>query len=478
MHSPSATSTHIAFRMPRRDLLRVGSLGLLGLSLPELLSAAQSQGLRRGSAKSCLLFFLEGGPAQQDMWDMKPTAPVEFRGPFQPIDTSAKGVQVCEYLPMLARQMQHLALVRSVHHEVVDHNASSYYMLTGRSPVVGNRLIIRDEPENFPPFGAVLAKLRPSPDLPEFVHIPEIMSNLNYDIPGERAGFLGTAYDPLVSGDASVKGYRIPGLALPSHSPMPRLNRRRQLLEMLDRGAGFELKDDAVAGLGSHYEKAFGLLATQKTRDAFDLEREPQKIRERYGLPDREDRSVEARKFGGLPHLGQCMLLARRLIEAGVRLVTVVTGRKIDQTWDGHREHFSLLKKSILPYFDRAFSALLEDMSQRGLLDETLVVAMGEFGRTPKIGQITSGAGATAEGRDHWPHCYTILLGGAGIRGGLVYGASDKEAAYPANNPVTPEDVAATIYHALGLDPHSVIYDQAGKPNPLALGEPILPLFG
>ncbi|MBI1902466.1 MAG: DUF1501 domain-containing protein [Planctomycetia bacterium] len=462
----------------RRELLRVGSLGLVGLSLPQLLAAAETDGLlRRGAAKSCILFFLEGGPAQQDMWDMKPKAPAEVRGPFRPIDTSVSGVQVCEYLPMLSQQMHQLAQVRSVHHDVVDHNASTYYMLTGRSPVVGNRLIVRDEPENFPPFGAVLAKLRPLRDLPEFVHLPEIMSNNGDEIPGERAGFLGAAFDPLVGGDPSERNYRIPGLSLPAHSPLSRLHRRRQLLEMLDKSPHVEPADAAVAGLSSHYQKAFSLLGTQKTRDAFDLAREKPSLRERYGLPDREDRSVEARKFGGLPHLGQCLLLARRLIEAGVRLVTVCTGRRIDQTWDGHRQHFSLLRKSILPYFDRAFSALLEDMSDRGLLEETLVVAMGEFGRTPKIGQITSGAGATAEGRDHWPHCYTILLAGAGIRGGYVYGSSDKEAAYPATDPVTPGDVAATIYHALGLDPHALIHDPAGRPHVLALGDPILPLF-
>jgi hypothetical protein len=196
-------------------------------------------------------------------------------------------------------------------------------------------------------------------------------------------------------------------------------------------------------------------MESSRTKAAFDITAEPLALRERYGLPDRVDRSVEARKFGGLPHLGQSLLLARRLIEAGVRLVTCCTGRRIDQTWDGHRQHFDLLRKSILPYFDRAFSALLADMADRGLLDETLIVAMGEFGRTPKIGQVTSSAGATAEGRDHWPHCYTILLAGAGIRGGVVHGSSDAEAAYPTSQPVTPED----------------------RPHTLALGQPILNLF-
>jgi hypothetical protein len=465
-------------RISRRDLLRVGSLGVAGLALPDLLTAAGNQGLRAGAAKACILFFLEGGPAQQDMWDMKPDAPANVRGPFQPIASTVPGVDVCEHLPLLAQQMHHLALVRSVHHTIVDHNAGAYYMLTGRSPVSGGNLIVRDLPENFPPYGSVLAKLRPHRDLPEFVHMPEIMFNNGDEIPGERAGFLGTGYDPLVAGDPSVDDYRIPGLGFGRERTPARLDRRRELLTLIDRSAGSDLDERLISGMDSHYQKAFSLLSSPRTKQAFDISREPEKLRERYGLPDRKDRSVEARKFGGLPHLGQCLLLARRLIESGVRLVTVCTGRRIDQTWDGHRQHFALLRKSILPYFDRAFSALLADMSDRGLLDETLVVAMGEFGRTPKIGQVTSSAGATAEGRDHWPHCYTVLMAGAGIRGGHVHGASDAEAAYPVRDPATPEDIAATIYYALGVDPHSQILDPLNRPHALALGEPILPLFG
>lgn len=462
---------------PRRELLQVGSLGVTGLALPDLLTRAAADGLRPGAAKSCLVFFLEGGPAQQDLWDLKPDAPAEVRGPFRPIATTVPGVDVCEHLPLLAQQMHHLALVRSVHHTVVDHNAGTYYMLTGRSPVQGSKLIVRDESENFPPFGSVLAKLRPHRELPEYVLLPELMFNNGADLPGERAGFLGAAYDPLVAGDPSAKNYRLPGLALGRDKTLARVHRRRELLETLDLAAGGALDLSRVAGLNDHYQKAFSLMESPRTKAAFDISAEPAALRERYGLPDREDRSVEARKFGGLPHLGQSLLLARRLIEAGVRLVTCCTGRRIDQTWDGHREHFALLQKSILPYFDRAFSALLADMAERGLLEETLVVAMGEFGRTPKIGQITSGAGATAEGRDHWPHCYTILLVGAGIRGGMVHGSSDAEAAYPASQPITPEDVAATIYYALGIDPETLLHDPQDRPHALALGKPILELF-
>jgi hypothetical protein len=303
------------------------------------------------------------------------------------------------------------------------------------------------------------------------------MSNNGSDLPGQRAGFLGAAFDPFVAGDPSAPGYQVPGLALPAEIPVERFEARQQLLARLDRSLAAASDRPEFQRLDAHYRQAFELLAASKARRAFDLGQEPDSVRRRYGLPDRTDRSVEARKFGGLPHLGQCMLLARRLIEAGVRLVTVGTGRRFDQSWDTHRDHFPLLKRSLLPYADRAFSALLEDLAASGLLDETLVVAMGEFGRTPRLGQITSGAGADAGGRDHWPHCYTVLLAGGGIAGGAVWGQSDKHAAYPSRDPVGPEDIAATIYHALGIDPDTRIIDRLGRPQSIALGTPIFDLF-
>lgn len=457
----------------RRQILRWGSLGWAGLQLADLLRGDATAAEKRRPAKACILFFLEGGPAHQDLWDLKPEAPVEFRGEFQPIDSSAPGIQVCEHLPLLSRQMHHVALVRSVHHAVVDHNAGSYYALTGREPIKGGQLIIREDADNFPPFGAVLSRLRPiERRLPAFVHVPEILSNNGYDLPGQRAGFLGAAYDPFVTGDVSAPGYQAPGLGLPVEVPIERLDRRHELLRLLDdrlAGLGASPLDD----LDTHYRQAFQLLTSTAARRAFDLAAEPDAVRRRYGLPDRTDRSREARQFGGLPHLGQCLLLSRRLIEAGVRLVTVGTGRRLDQSWDTHRQHFPLLKQSLLPYFDRAFSALLEDLHARGLLEETLVVAMGEFGRTPKLGQITSGAGADAAGRDHWPHCYTVLFAGGGVRGGTAYGQSDRWAAYPARDPVTPEDIAATIYRLMGIDPATRIVDPLGRPQSIALGRPL-----
>jgi hypothetical protein len=464
----------------RAWLLRVGALCGAGLSLPELLRAQAAVKPKPARARSCIVFFLEGGPAHQDLWDMKPLAPLEVRGEFRPISTTVPGLQICEHLPMFARQMHHVAVVRSVHHQIVDHNAGAYYALTGRVPLAGSRLIVHDEPDNFPPFGSVLASLS-SRDraLPPFVHLPDIMSNLGYDLPGQRAGFLGAGFDPLVAGDPSVEHYSVPGLALPRDVTLARLFERRTLLAKLNGGAGSLAvePEPAFDGMAAHYARAFDLLSAEATRRAFDLSHEPARVRERYGLADRRDRSVEARKFGGLPHLGQCTLLARRLIEAGVRLVTIASGRRYDQAWDTHRQHFPLLKKSLLPYADRAMSALVEDLADRGMLDETLVVFMGEFGRTPRLGQTTTGAGADSAGRDHWPHCYSVLFAGGGTRGGAIYGTSDRFAAYPRSDPVTPEDVAATIYNALGVPLTTQIRDPLGRPHVVATGKPI-PVIG
>lgn len=455
----------------RRDVLRVGAAGLIGLGLPDLLRAATA----KARAKSLILFFLEGGPSGQDLWDMKPDAPEGVRGEFRPIATTVPGLVFCEHLPMLARQAHRLTFVRSVHHAINDHNAGAYFMLTGRDPSAGGGLITAPRPDNFPPIGSVLARLRPSGrPLPDFVQTPDWMSNNGSFLPGQSSGFLGGPYEPFITGDPSRGDYQVPGLTLPRGISLDRVGGRRTLLDAVDHA----LDDPVVDRLDAHYRKAFSLIASPEARRAFDLNREPMAVRERYGLDPDNPRNKEARQFGGLPHLGQCLLLARRLVEAGVRVVTVCTGARYDQTWDTHRQHFPLLKRSILPMFDRAFSALLEDLHQRGLLDSTLVVAMGEFGRTPKVGQVTSSAGADRGGRDHWPYCYTILFAGGGMPAGASYGASDAHAAYPARDPVTPQDVAATIYKAMGLDPDAPIRDPLDRPHAISLGTPIEALLG
>lgn len=466
----------------RREVLRLGALLPVGLTLPSMLSqraiAAETKGFAP-RAKSCLIVFMEGGPSHIDLWDMKPDAPSQVRGEFKPIATKAPGVMVCEHMPMLSKHWHQLAQVRSVTHGIVDHNAGAYYALTGRYPVDQGKLIISESPGNFPPFGSVMSKLRPSSNnLPSFVHVGEIMSNNNFDIPGELAGFLGGAHDPFVTGDPSLPGYRTPGLTPQPALSLNRLHRRDDLLNQLDRTLGRLGDDAASARMDQFQRKAVSMITSPKVREAFDLSREPQAVRERYGLDKGSNRAVEARKFGGLPHLGQSMLLARRLIEAGVPLITLVTGRRIDQAWDTHRDHFPLLKQSLLPPFDRAFSALLEDLTQRGLLDETLLVVMGEFGRTPKLGYVTSNAGAAANGRDHWPSCYSVQFAGAGISPGLIVGSSDKEAAYPSRDAVSPEDIAATIYSLLGVPLDAELHDNLNRPHRIVLGKPIESLVG
>jgi len=465
----------------RREFLRVGGLSACGLSLPHLLAnGREPAGHRNARAKSCLLIFMDGGPSHLEMWDLKPEAPAEVRGEFKPIRSSVPGITVGELLPRTSHHMHQFAQVRSVRHSVNDHNAGSYYMLSGRSPVDGSKLIQADTASTFPPIGPVVARERPvGKPIPPYVLLPEFQWNNGVDIGGQKAGFLGAKYDPFVGGDPSLPGYAVPGLDLLPEVPLDRLATRDDLRQALDGAVG-RLGDSEAAGrMGVFHRKALEIIASPETRRAFDLASEPERVRERYGTDPGSDRGLEARKFGGLPHLGQTFLLARRLIEAGVRLVTVMTGRRIDQAWDTHRDHFGLMRKSLCPPFDRALAALIADMDTRGLLKETLVVVMGEFGRTPKIGQITSGAGAAqGNGRDHWPYCYTVLFAGAGVPGGAVYGSSDRTAAYPSENPVGPEDIAATIYAALGIPLDLELRDGQDKPYTLCTGKPIVALVG
>jgi hypothetical protein len=374
--------------------------------------------------------------------------------------------------------MHRLTLIRSVTHRINDHNAGAYYALTGRSPVEGGRLIVADGPGNFPNFSAVVAKLRPSASaLPAFVQLPDTMSNNNVNIAGQSAGFLGGRYDPFVAGDPSLPDFQVPGMAPRAEVPVGRVQQRVALLETVDRRFAELRERRNTERMDGFYRRAVELVTSPQSRNAFDLSQEPLALRERYGVDSGSDRSLEARQFGGLPHFGQCMLLARRLIEAGVRLVTVTTGRRYCQAWDTHRQHFDLLERSICPQFDMGFSALLEDLAERGMLEDTLVVAMGEFGRTPRLGYVTSGAGATANGRDHWPFCYSMLMSGAGLRGGAVFGASDREGGYPSRDPVTPEDVIATIYQLLGIPQGTEVHDAQDRPYPLMLGQPIRALL-
>lgn len=458
----------------RREALTVGALAAFGMSLPSLLKADDGQRTlgrksKSAPAKSCILFFMEGGASHIDLWDLKPDAPSQIRGPYQPIATSVPGFQVSEKLPMWGPIARHLTVVRSVTHSIVDHNASSYYGLTGHYPMRGSTLIRAPSREDAPPIGSVLAKLRPTGQaLPDFIHIPKRMINCGSFIPAQLSGFLGESFDPLITGDPSERDFRIAGLTPQADLSRNRLQKRMELLEdlRLTDPVGSHIKSGQ---LHEHYERAFSLVTSEKARRAFEISSEPDRVRRRYGAD--ED---TVGKGGRLSHLGSSLLLARRLVEAGVRLVTVWAG---SQAFDTHREHYATLNNSLCPALDRAFSALIEDLVERSMLDETLVVAVSEFGRTPRLGEVTSSAGATPDGRDHWPQCYSAILAGGGIRAGYIHGASDRYAAMPIDQPVRPSDITATIYAAMGIDPSNRLRDHLNRPHSIADGAVVESLF-
>jgi hypothetical protein len=455
--------------MGRRELLRAGGLGLLGLGLPELLQARAVAPPRAGRARACILLFMWGGPAHQDTWDPKPGAPAEYRGEFRPIATTLPGVHVCEHLPRLARQTGRLALLRAMTHPDVDHTTATHFLLTGRG--VPRRGAPRAE--DWPGYGAALSWLgRGRGPLPPFVSLMPAVPNgaprFVEESHGQDAGWLGPPYHPLrIDADPSLPDYRVGEFSLRADVDAGRADDRRLLLRDLDRQRRDLERQAEVAALGAHYERAFALLASRGAAEAFDLTREPLAVRERYGL------NIH----------GQAVLQARRLVEAGVPLVTVFWQNdgltNVSVYWDTHNRNFVDLKERLCPVADRAFSALLDDLDERGLLDETLVVWTGEMGRTPRVGQgVVGGAGAGRDGRDHWPHVFTTVLAGGGVRGGVVHGASDRYAAYPAESPTPPEDLAATVYHCLGVDPRTQLRDRLDRPLTLCEGSPIQAILG
>lgn len=453
--------------MGRREFLRAGSLGLFGLGLPGMLQAQTARRVQK--AKACILLFMWGGPAHQDTWDLKPQAPAQYRGEFKPIATNVAGIQICEHLPRLAGLTDKLAIIRSMTHGDVDHTTATHPLLTGHN------LPRRGAPrsEDWPSFGAILAKLgHGSGLLPPFIsmmpRVPGGAPRFVESSHGQGAGWLGPLYEPMrIDADGSKPDYHVADFNLHADVPLGRTERRRLLLHDLETQQRRLDQQAEAAAVGAHYERAFSLLASRSALAAFDLEKEPQRIRERYGM------NIH----------GQSVLQARRLIEAGVPLVTVFWPNdgitNVSVYWDTHNRNFIDLKTRLCPVTDQAFSALIEDLEQRGMLDETLIVWTGEMGRTPRVGQsVPGGAGAGRDGRDHWPHVFTSVLAGGGIKGGIVHGSSDRFAAYPASNPTTPADLAATIYHCLGIDPHLLIQDKLGRPLTLCEGTPIGAIVG
>ncbi len=437
--------------------MRAGALSLLGLSLPEFLAAraaAAPQGADGfGRAKACILLFMWGGPAHQDTWDLKPDAPAEVRGEFRPIDTCLPGVHICEHFPQLARRLDKLCQVRSMTHNNADHTVSTHFLLTGMPPPPTNDLRMQ-----WPHVGSVLSRLgRGRGALPAFISMRPKLEN---DVPrfveqsqGQFAGWLGPVYDPMtIDADPSRPNYRVGDLVTRPDVPPERLESRRSLRDHLDRT--FVTRSEMVKAHDVNRQRAFDLLAgATADRQAFQLDDEPPAIRERYGLN---------------PH-GQSVLQARRLVERGVPLVTVFWPndgiKNVSVYWDTHSRNFIDLKERLMPVADQAFTALLDDLESRGLLDETLVLWTGEFGRTPRVGQRNSDAGAGRDGRDHWPGCFTSVLAGGGVRGGTIYGRSDRHAAFPAADPVAPVDLIATAYHLLGVPADQALPDTGGRPH-------------
>jgi hypothetical protein len=452
----------------RRDaLLR---LGLGGLALPTLLRAEQAGAASpsRRKAKSCIYLFLWGGPPQQDLWDMKPDAPQGIRSQFQPIRTNVPGISICDQMPLLARQMDKVAVLRSLSHASNNHEPSVYHMLTGRqnpSLAVPRNQRTRSD---FPSIASVAAYFTPPGNLPASATVPRPIGHDGVTYSGTHAGFLGPRYDPLelVAAPNAQEQNAFP-VALPGDVDATRLLARRGLLSLIEEKERAVQKSRATEGLTGFQEQALRMVSSPAAKKAFQIDREPPSVRDRYGRNE----------------YGESFLMARRLIEAGVRFVTVTwmyifPNGRVSNVWDNHagygihgaRTGYDLLRSPVcIPPLDRAYSALLEDLAQRGLLDETLVAAAGEFGRTPKINGDA--------GRDHWGACQSALLAGGGIRGGQVYGASDKQAAFPKDNPVSPADFLATIYHALGIDPEAEMRDRDGRPYRISEGKPVTALF-
>jgi hypothetical protein len=448
--------------MTRRTLLRIGGLGWLGLSLPDLLRAeAKAVGTPErphaaGSIRSCILIFYYGGPSHLDTWDMKPDAPREVRGEFQSIASNVPGIRVSEHLPRSARVVDRLAIVRSVHHPMTNHNAAAFATLTGRMPARGDLELLSDNANDPPCLGSTLSHRLPERrGVPTFVALPHVMYNV-VQLPGQDAGFLGSAHNPFqVTGDPNAANFRLGELELPGEISLDRLGHRASLLRVVDDSLRRRDSQAQLASRDVYLAKALEITRSSALRRAFHLDEEDPRLRDRYGRTKH----------------GQSVLLARRLIEGGVRFVTVYDHQRNGQlaNWDAHENVFPRHRDDLLPPADCALAALVDDLSQRGLLDSTLVVAMGEFGRTPKINKTA--------GRDHWPFCFSAVLAGGGTRGGLIHGASDRLGASPDRDGVTPADLAATLFWRFGIDLAAEIRDRTGRPYRLAEGQPVRALF-
>ncbi|MGB0581335.1 MAG: DUF1501 domain-containing protein [Limisphaerales bacterium] len=462
----------------RRSFLVASTAGVAGFRFGNTAGAANiPPSARSRPAKTTILFFLCGGASHIDTFDMKPDAPSEYRGPFAPIRTSAPDIQVCEHLPMTAKVAKHFSIVRSVsdHGRATgDHHAGYYYNLTGHAPDLtfrtqGNNR--RPYPDDWPFMGSVIASRRPAhPKLPPIMTLPHKPSRAPYTRPGQFAGKLGLAHDPfyLYGNDLKPMQFSAPSLSLEAGVDQKRLDTRQGLLAAVNEARREFDHEVEISNYTAQQGKAFDLLSSSVSASAFDLESEPEKVRERYG------KSLN----------GMSLLMARRLAEAGLPFITVFwkENTKLNKKcrsaggWDTHGNNFACLKENLLPEFDRAYSALIEDLAQRDMLNDTLVLVNSEMGRKPKIGDPRSG-GVTGAGRDHWTACQSILLAGGGIQGGRTFGTTDKFAEYPAENPLSPTDITSTVYHAMGVNDLTAT-DALGRPfNLIEDGRVLTELF-
>ena len=469
----------------RREFLRVGSVGLFGLGLPHFLAmekvqaaskadlAAKYRGVKGfGSAKHVILLFLQGGPSHLDIWDPKPEAPSNIKGEFKAINTKVPGIQLSETMPLLADQIDKCTLIRSMSYTpkgLFNHTAAIYQMLTGYPPdkVAPSGQLEPPSPADFPTAGSHIAKLLPleEPVLP-FVEMTRPLQESSIIGKGGSAGFLGKAYDPYRLYQDPNAAINLDDLSLRKEVSAKRLQDRFSLLKGINGSLPELEKAVGDYALGEHYEKAFDLVLSGKARDAFDLGKESDRMRDRYGRTT----------------FGQGALLSRRLVEAGTRFVqlnwpSVANGNPEIDAWDTHASNFKPLKNLHCPKLDKALSALLEDLNERGLLEETLVVAVGEFGRSPRLGISTSGNTNAPDGRDHWPYCYTAMIAGAGIPGGQLYGSSDETGSAPKDKPVHPNELLATVYFTLGINSEMEVLNHLGQPRELVKGHPVLDLW-
>lgn len=454
------SGTTLCDHLTRRDWLRIGGLGSLGLSMPALWTARAQAAAGRtpGKAKACILVGLTGGPPQHETWDPKPDAPEEIRGAFRPIATSVPGLQVCELMPRLAQQAHHFAVLRAMSTRDSAHSSSGYYMMTGVPHVPPNVENARPgAPNNWPSLAALVNRLKSRPGgMPASVVLPEhIWNDGNIPWPGQDAGFLGRATDPwLLHCDPAAENFQVPAVAMPQELTPLRFEERRSLLEQVNRHLDGQVRSTAGRNYQHQFQQALDLMQSGAVRRAFDLQQESPSLRDRYG------RSRYA----------QSLLLARRLVESGISLVQINWTRMGPNLpnqggWDTHDKNAESLRTHLMPLMDRACSALIEDLAVRGLLDQTLVVWMGEFGRTPRH----NGNG----GRDHWGPVFSIALAGGGVRAGVVHGASDSQGAYPRDGMVLPQDLTATIFHLLGIDSSSEVHDSLGRPFAVSRGQVI-----